>query len=598
MGVANTSNMHKTGSHSTLQSVYTDAYSTLEFYDTKTHNLVDGVPPLYPPEYNNCDDLKSVYQQSLHSNNPDRHLHSNNNQRANQTNLYSTMSNNQHCGKEDTESFIYNDDMNSVDIMNINEHRLQRKNSNSGAQKNNNNNNSNNNDFDFLDNQSIATMLTSYEPYNMLSSKSPTTKRQTYTPNNISTSPTYSKVRQVSQKIFQNYNSNGANGNPINGTHNIPKAFKGTANRKTAQHPNLLYGLDDGFGYCGNSVLNDDMDEVINEKPHNDLNQIDDHTGLTDAESFLAKPYRTKKKHSLYNIHPDRILKSNGSNPKFHYDGRSINNSTNDHHQVMNELSALKRNSNLNPGTKNYSSIGCTYFDIHEDCSSEMSLRTNNNSPHDYKSMYYRQNIFLNFILNAIYVFVLLLILFSFLKIVIMQNFDNPLSNFEVSDLENVLMSNEVLLMDIISKSSNTNFQDISVWDMDLDVFLVTDESNILIEADIDTTDITILLGNSNRFLTPLKFSGLFNLPTWSEVWHSWRNTEFIRPMKSIAQLKIYQPGKKFTYQGKPLSHDQWTQILNSTYKIILRGNLKYSLPLVWQDQFISISTEVEIKPS
>ncbi|CAI8497819.1 unnamed protein product [Pichia kudriavzevii] len=211
--------------------------------------------------------------------------------------------------------------------------------------------------------------------------------------------------------------------------------------------------------------------------------------------------------------------------------------------------------------------------------------------------MYYKQNLVLNFLISTIYIFALLLILFSILKLLILKNFDNILTNFEVVNLSNVLISDEVLLLDIETKAINANLQDVNIWTMDLDVFLVTNEGYFSSPQD-SPKDITILLGNSQQFLTPMRFRGLIDLPSWYDVWNSWRNPDLIKPSRTFAQLKIYQPGKNFVYKGEPLTREQWDDILNRTYKLKIRGNLEYSLPLAFQNQFISISTDAEVLPS
>lgn len=511
------SSVRTSESTSTLQTVYADAYSSLDSEEGRS-NILSGALPINHSDY---DDSHSVYQQSIHSIYQDNVL----SQRTNQNNGYTQNM------KEDTESFIYHD-LNPIDISSINDHKGQRKVSNNVFLSNpfakENQiilSQSQNSEFDFLDNQSISTVVTVSDGHYFYGARSPVNKRNSFQ-QNISVSPTHSKVRQVSQKIFQN--------NPnYSGSNNYSKIKVGKRNHTY----NEFRGQ--------NEDIYEDSDEDINES-----------TGLTDAESFLAQPFKTKKK-------------------------------------IRNKYASMQ---NLSI-KKGYGSIHDEIYDHIEDFDNVSNM--GNSSPHDYKSMYYRQNYMLNFLLSSIYVFVTLLLTISFLKIVLIQNFDIPLSKFEVDTLENVLISDEILLLDIKSQAINLNFQDVEIWNMDLDVFLVTDEVNLSFNPTASiATDVTILMGSTSRFLTPFHYSGSLHLPKWKNVWNTWRNPDMVKPNKSISQLKIYKPGQHFEYQGHKLTSDQWTMILNSPYKIILRGNLKYSLPLSWQDQFISLSTEIEIFPN
>lgn len=633
------SSVSKMGSSNTLQSVYTDAYSALDFDDSgnMNHNsqlnqnhfkdIVDGIPTNSPMDLQSRED-NSIYQQSIYSNNPENYYVNHNVQNYNNNHNHpinnGTVIHFTHP-KRDNESFIYNDEMNSVDILSLTDQKIQRKLSNgivflNSSLFNNNftagnfhtntnttNINANtNNDLDFLDNQSLSTIVTNNDgvpSLNNNATKSPILRRQPNCSNSISVSPTFSKVRQVSQRIFSNYN------NSSNKTPGINNSIKHKLNKK---------GNNTDFSY----VPEENVQNTDYSLSHNldDYDDVDETTGFTDAESFLAKPFKSnksKKKTGLKNISYNKLVQHNNLNLK-----NSTGNISNGivtrqqkvHDTILNKNPIKQHRGEINIENneenmhikvddsryRNYGSIKHTYFDsIGEYNDNYDAYYDGTGSPHNYKSMYYRQNMLLKFILLGIYIFVLLMVLCSVGKILALKNFDNTLKNFEVIKLDNLLLSDDILLIDVKSQARNINLQDIEIWEMDLDIFLVTDES-MLIEKEnsLFSNDITILLGNSMKFLTPFKFSGLLSLPTWHEVWDRWEDSSEVKPVHSTAQLKLYQPGKNFVYHDKELSHDQWLRIFNSKFKIILRGNLKYKLPLTWQDEFISISTEVEMNPS
>lgn len=591
----------KTSSINTLQTVYTDACSYIENDDNKstTQRFNDNISNLYPTDF---DEANSIYQQSLHSTNHDilqKNNNLTNNLNLNLNNINNNTNSNMKNGtiKEETESFIYND-INSVDILNFNDHKLQKKGSNvmvfqnpfgkdlNATNTNNNinhhrsnstcitintntndNNPNTNNEFDFLDNQSLSTIQTSNDYYLINnSSKSPTSKRFISQQQNIPLSPTYSKVRQVSQKIFPNFNAFSVNNySKIN----LDKRnnFRLIPNDFNEQQNNLLP-----------SDFDNNNDNEILEEIHEEENITFPNINSINNKSKLLRKY-------------------NNSNLKT-YNNQKRNN----------EINYKKNNSQSNQQFIDYGSTHdnySRYYDSVDDyIEREDSIYNKRNSPHDYKSMYYRQSMILNFLISGIYIFIALLLLFSFIKIFIMKTFDNSLNNFEFLNLENVLISDEILLIDINSRAVNINFQDINIWNMDFNIFLITDESNLMEISDDNKiyysnskNDITILLGNINRFLTPLRFNGIVDSSNWKEIWEKWWDSKNINPQISKAQLKMYNPGKDFSFNDSKLTHEQWLKILNSDYKIILRGNLEYSLPLVWQKQFISISAEIDIKP-
>lgn len=582
---------NKAGSTATLYSISTENTGASEFEDARSNFTI-----MTKFDHHINDDNNSLYQQSFNSNCIEQ----------SQKSIGLSNSNIQRSpGK--TESFIYND-LNSVDILS---HNAQRKISSNVTLLGNNakdlqtNNLPKNIELDFLDNQSISTIITATD--NMSSnfiSRSPTKRNNHY--NNVPVSPTYSKVRQVSHKLFGNYNSgilssnnnDTHNSNGINNNNSIDSnaCFQSTLNnskislqKRSSLNFEPKYGLSDGYG---NDFIR--IHKVMDENNQNSKkldSDNDEHTGFTDAESILAKPYKNKNKY-LMNLQNNYYKSSMSSIKKtFNRDLES---------QTIKPFRSSK-------GCRDYGSMADNdYFDPLGDGYVEGAggvgrsggeLHHGKSSPHDYKSMYYKQNLVLNFLISTIYIFALLLILFSILKLLILKNFDNILTNFEVVNLSNVLISDEVLLLDIETKAINANLQDVNIWTMDLDVFLVTNEGYFSSPQD-SPKDITILLGNSQQFLTPMRFRGLIDLPSWYDVWNSWRNPDLIKPSRTFAQLKIYQPGKNFVYKGEPLTREQWDDILNRTYKLKIRGNLEYSLPLAFQNQFISISTDAEVLPS
>lgn len=199
------------------------------------------------------------------------------------------------------------------------------------------------------------------------------------------------------------------------------------------------------------------------------------------------------------------------------------------------------------------------------------------NSPHDYKphshwsfyEMVWKPAV-------QICPVLLMAVIFGFVvNMIVLRVFNNQLHEVRVESLENVLISEDILLVDIVSSAINPNFQQMNIWDMDLDIFLSTDRLEVSSSQD-DSKLVTILLGSTQRLLTPFEFHP------------SSGNT----PVSSTAQLKLYRPGQSFKLNDNYLTHEQWLRIFNSKFKLIVRGNLKYHLPFSWEADLVNVNAE------
>lgn len=234
----------------------------------------------------------------------------------------------------------------------------------------------------------------------------------------------------------------------------------------------------------------------------------------------------------------------------------------------------------------------------------EMDPRYYYNSPHDYKGAYSRQNGLFKIAANFIIFLVLCLLSLVLLRLIVLKNFDNSVDDFKVTSLDNILVTEELLFFEVTAEGRNTNLQDISIWNMNLDVFMQTDSGH-LNKAD-KGNDLAILLGNSTSFVTPLKFNGILNSPesanstfSWkpSSLWHRLNHKHESVLQNVSGQIKIKHPGASFRYKGKPLMSEQWSKLFNAKFKLIVRGSFSYHLPLIRNDQILSVSSEMDAKP-
>ncbi|GME78420.1 unnamed protein product [Ambrosiozyma monospora] len=239
------------------------------------------------------------------------------------------------------------------------------------------------------------------------------------------------------------------------------------------------------------------------------------------------------------------------------------------------------------------------------------------NSPHDYKSAYYKQKIIMKFLSSAFYFLIGISIALFSLRVAILKNLDNSLVDFKVTKVDNVLATVQLLMFEIESNATNVNFQDVSIWDMDLDVFMVTDSSYLndnnsddQLPDDPDDmrpkkSDLTILLGNSTKFVTPFQFGGILDsassltiFSSIGDIWYKLNHKNELEPTVSTAQIKISHPGSNFNYKGEPLTDEQWNNIFNNAFRLVIRGKFTYNLPMMPNSEIINISSEADVDPS
>ncbi|XP_014556538.1 hypothetical protein COCVIDRAFT_99538 [Bipolaris victoriae FI3] len=183
-----------------------------------------------------------------------------------------------------------------------------------------------------------------------------------------------------------------------------------------------------------------------------------------------------------------------------------------------------------------------------------------------------------------------------------------PLTSLVVRDIQNVVASQEEVILDLIVDAVNPNIIGVTVADMEVSVFAkskhvgsdtwwrehgngppengtpddlenwqpVQDQSHH-VDTVVRTTGVdegtdpiegeprTMLLGRVNRFDSPLTFEGSFFQRHRAE---------------SIGELRLGHPGNKTEAGGS----ERWEEVLQHPFELIVRGNFKYTLPLSTQE--------------
>jgi len=169
-----------------------------------------------------------------------------------------------------------------------------------------------------------------------------------------------------------------------------------------------------------------------------------------------------------------------------------------------------------------------------------------------------------------------------------------------VRDIQNVVASQEEIMLDLIVNAVNPNIIGVTVSDMDISLFAkskhvgsdswwrehgngphdnVEDWRPIEEDAvpDVSITGVdegtdpiegeprTMLLGRIAHFDSPLNFEGSFFQRHRAE---------------SIGELRLSHPGNKTEAGGS----ERWEEVLQYPFELIVRGNFKYTLPLSTQE--------------
>lgn len=195
-----------------------------------------------------------------------------------------------------------------------------------------------------------------------------------------------------------------------------------------------------------------------------------------------------------------------------------------------------------------------------------------------------------NYIKRTIYT---LISIFGILTIGFIMGFviatTKDLSNLNIIDIQNTIVSEDELIFNTIIQALNPGWFTIGIEEVELDIFA---KSGYL--PDLDRGDYnyeensveTVLLGSIYRLESPIYFQGgFFN-----------RNL-----ISQIAEIKLVSPGKNLTSidnTTKPDNSEKWQTILKNPFDLIIRGILKYNLPLTKNTKSVVVTKTSYIDPN
>ncbi|KAF2862222.1 hypothetical protein K470DRAFT_213418 [Piedraia hortae CBS 480.64] len=165
---------------------------------------------------------------------------------------------------------------------------------------------------------------------------------------------------------------------------------------------------------------------------------------------------------------------------------------------------------------------------------------------------------------------------------------NRPLSDVRVQRIDNVLASEDELMLDLVVSAVNPNVLGIAVGSMDINVFAKSPHVAAMTGGVDDGTDPpgedlgrdahTMLLGRIFDFDQALSFGG-------SPLKH--------HAHSSRGELRLAHPGN-VTKAGE---QNRWERTIQHPFELIIRGVLQYQLPISNHMQRVSVGASVMVHP-
>ena len=173
------------------------------------------------------------------------------------------------------------------------------------------------------------------------------------------------------------------------------------------------------------------------------------------------------------------------------------------------------------------------------------------------------------------------------------------LTSVSISSFENPIISQDELIFNVIVEAFNPGWFTVSIDEVELDIFAKSGylpENMDNIDVDLErlektNTVETVLLGTVTNLESPMIFEGGF----------------FTRePASQSGEIKLLRPGRNLTSlefdnnrnESEPDNSDKWEVIAKNPFDLIVRGILKYNLPMSKATKSVVVSKVGYIDPN
>ena len=179
-----------------------------------------------------------------------------------------------------------------------------------------------------------------------------------------------------------------------------------------------------------------------------------------------------------------------------------------------------------------------------------------------------------------------------------------PLRDVKILALKNVLASEQDVILDVQVQARNPNLMVVAIDSADLVVFAKSkyagtdhewwkkphdmmkrglrrrdDDPSDPPKGGGDPTNPNLEIGHIYELYSPLTFEG-----------SPFKGSIFT----SVGQIRVDHPGNKTT----PAGSERWGRVVQHEFDLIIRGTLRYTLPLSQKARNISVEGRVTVKPN
>lgn len=168
------------------------------------------------------------------------------------------------------------------------------------------------------------------------------------------------------------------------------------------------------------------------------------------------------------------------------------------------------------------------------------------------------------------------------------------LSNISVVSIENALVSQDELVFSIVVEALNPGWFSVSINDLELDVFA---KSGYLGDAS-DFGVETVLLGSVYNFESEITFKGSF---LSRELVQQTGEIKLVAPGRNLTSMVVAETKPPHHLPGEgdaPDNSEKWNIISKHPFDLILRGVLKYNLPMTLSVKSAVVNKVGYIDPS